>query len=84
MTDTYNIEGRETKILSPLKAIRANCLACTCGYTGEIRECNIPNCPLWPYRMGVRPLDCNRTLRDHMDVSNFKDDWEPSFMKEYK
>ena len=41
--------------LTPIKAIRAKCMDCTCHQPKEIRECPITNCPLWPYRMGHRP-----------------------------
>jgi uncharacterized Fe-S cluster-containing radical SAM superfamily enzyme len=40
---------------TPIKAIRAKCLDCTCGQLKEIRFCTIINCPLYPYRMGRRP-----------------------------
>jgi len=43
------------EILTPIKAIRANCLECCCGQRKEVRECRISNCPLHPYRMGRRP-----------------------------
>ena len=47
------------KKLSPLKAIRENCLTCV-GERGNVRYqmveiCTIRKCPLWPYRFGVRP-----------------------------
>ena len=42
-------------IKTPMKAIRAKCLDCTCDQVAEIRECTIKLCPLWPYRMGRRP-----------------------------
>lgn len=43
------------EIKTPLKAIRAKCLDCSNGQIGEVRECVIPDCPLYPYRMGMRP-----------------------------
>lgn len=43
------------KSLTPIKAIRAKCLDCSCGQIKEIRECSDKNCPLFPYRMGRRP-----------------------------
>jgi len=42
-------------ILTPMKAMRAKCMDCTCDQVAEIRECTIKLCPLWPYRMGRRP-----------------------------
>jgi hypothetical protein len=41
--------------LTPVKAIRAKCLDCSGGQQKEVRECPIPDCSLWPYRMGKRP-----------------------------
>lgn len=42
-------------MLSPLKAIRAKCIDCCCGYTAEVRSCTAEDCPIWPYRMGHNP-----------------------------
>lgn len=47
------------RILTPIKAIRAKCLDCSCGQIAEVRNCLIPTCPLYPYRMGKRPK-CSR------------------------
>jgi len=44
------------KPLTPIKAIRANCLECCCGSRKEVKMCHIINCPLWPYRLGHRPV----------------------------
>lgn len=41
--------------VTPIKAIRAKCLDCTCQQPKEVRECPVNKCPLWPYRMGKRP-----------------------------
>ena len=45
----------EEKRLTPIKAIRAKCLECSCGNNAEVRECVIPDCPLYPYLMGKNP-----------------------------
>jgi hypothetical protein len=45
------------KLKTPMKAIRAKCLDCTCNQLQDIRECTIKKCPLYPYRMGRRPTD---------------------------
>jgi len=37
---------------TPLKAIRAKCLDCSCHQPREVKECRITSCPLWPYRLG--------------------------------
>lgn len=42
-------------MLSPLKAIRAKCLDCTCSQPQEVRLCPCKDCPLHPYRMGHNP-----------------------------
>ena len=41
--------------LSPLKAIRAWCLECSCGVRAEVRNCTMLDCPLYPFRMGKNP-----------------------------
>jgi len=41
--------------MTPLKAIRAKCLDCSCDQDSEVRNCVVPKCPLFPYRMGKRP-----------------------------
>jgi hypothetical protein len=41
--------------MSPLKAIRAKCLDCSCYQVGEVRFCEAVNCPLWPFRAGRHP-----------------------------
>jgi len=41
--------------LTPIKAIRVKCMDCCCGQAKEVRECELKNCSLWPYRMGKRP-----------------------------
>ncbi len=43
------------KRLTPIKAIRANCIECSGGSLREVRECHITDCALWPYRMGTHP-----------------------------
>lgn len=42
-------------VRTPVKAIRAKCLDCTCDQPAEVRRCPAENCPLHPYRMGHRP-----------------------------
>lgn len=43
------------KHLTPVQAIRAKCLDCSCQQPKEVRLCPVTRCPLWPYRMGKRP-----------------------------
>jgi hypothetical protein len=40
---------------SPLRAIRAKCLDCSCYQVGEVRLCEAVKCPLWPFRAGRHP-----------------------------
>ena len=56
------------QVLTPMKAIRAKCLDCTCHQPKEIRECSITTCPLWPYRMGKRPKDQAADERAEQEV----------------
>jgi len=49
-----------SKKITPLKVIRRKCLDCTAGSYKEIRDCLIPDCALYPYRMGKRPKLNNR------------------------
>jgi hypothetical protein len=46
-----------------LKAIRKNCLQCSCGSEKEIKLCTFTNCPLYPYRMG-KDLNPSRTSKN--------------------
>lgn len=41
--------------LTPLKAIRANCLDCCAGQRAEVRRCHITDCSLHPFRLGHNP-----------------------------
>lgn len=41
---------------SPLKAIRAKCLDCSCGSAYEVKNCTIHDCELYPFRMGSNPF----------------------------
>jgi len=43
------------KRVSPLKAIRLNCLDCMGGSPSEVRRCNIPECSLYEFRLGENP-----------------------------
>ncbi len=41
--------------MTPVKAIRAKCLDCSAGSRAEVRLCVMPDCPLFPFRMGKNP-----------------------------
>ena len=38
-----------------LHAIRGKCMDCSCYQLGEIRQCVVIACALWPFRMGSDP-----------------------------
>ncbi len=60
-------DGR-TKVasLSPLRAIRLNCLECVCWSPYEVENCTGKLCPLYPYRFGKVPGHKGKGM-----VSNF-------------
>lgn len=41
--------------MTPLQAIRAKCIDCSCGNRTEVRECPITTCPLYQFRRGKNP-----------------------------
>ena len=45
----------EEKKSTPLRAIRAKCLDCSCGSVNEVKLCPITDCSLYPYRLGKNP-----------------------------
>jgi hypothetical protein len=49
-------EEKEMKKLTPVRSIRQKCLDCCAYQPLEVRLCPSINCPLFPYRMGKRPL----------------------------
>jgi hypothetical protein len=51
------------KKVSAVKAIRAKCLDCSGNQPGEVRECHIQGCSLWPFRNGHRPKAENAPKR---------------------
>jgi len=50
------------KRLTPLKAIRQNCLECQGGSWAEVKRCNIPGCWLFQFRFGRNPTRKGRAL----------------------
>lgn len=44
-----------TEIPTPLKAMRLKCLDCCCSSSEEVKQCAIPECSLYPYRLGKHP-----------------------------
>ena len=53
-----------SEITSPIKAIRAKCLDCSCDSSNEVRMCTITDCPLYPFRFGKNPY---RTKREYTE-----------------
>ena len=45
----------QTVSLSPLRAIRLNCLECVCWSPYEVKNCTSSLCSLYPYRFGKAP-----------------------------
>jgi len=63
---------------TPLKAIRANCLDCSCGSYKNVRWCPATDCPLWPYRFGMRPETAAKQYGDDlMDTDRMPDSMVP-------
>jgi hypothetical protein len=42
-------------MVTPLKAIRKNCIECSGGSVKEVAMCVIPDCALYPFRFGKNP-----------------------------
>ena len=53
--------------ISPLRAIKKYCIECGDGTLAEVRRCPVEKCPLYPYRMGHKPKECNFTS-DEVDT----------------
>jgi len=53
--------------LTPIKAIRAKCLDCSCGQYKEVSLCPAKNCPLWEYRNGHRPKGEENIMEDNAE-----------------
>lgn len=48
------------KPLTPVSAIRKYCISCCCGQLKEVKICNLPDCELYPFRMGKNPNRGNK------------------------
>lgn len=72
-------EGYEGEIIiSPLKAIRANCIECCGGSKNEVKLCTCTKCPLWAFRLGKSPYRKGRVLTDEQKQAaseRFKKMW---------
>ena len=56
------------QVLTPVKAIRAKCLDCTCNQPVEVRLCTVTKCPLFPYRMGHRPQKSDSKVKGDKSI----------------
>ena len=45
----------EDKRITPMRAIRAKCLDCSCGSFYEVKQCPMTDCSLYPFRFGKNP-----------------------------
>lgn len=50
--------------LTPIKAIRQHCLSCSNASPKEVKLCVVPDCPLYPYRLGTNPNRKHRALTE--------------------
>lgn len=50
--------------MTPVQAIKAKCLDCTCGQREEVKLCPITDCPLYAFRLGNNP---NRKQREYTE-----------------
>lgn len=48
-------EGIKKVMLTPISAIRKQCIECMGFNVGEVRNCTDPHCTLYPFRMGQNP-----------------------------
>jgi hypothetical protein len=48
-------QAESTTALTPIRSIRRKCLDCSGGSYSEVRDCQIVDCELHPYRFGKRP-----------------------------
>ena len=52
------------EVLTPIKAIKAKCLDCSCGAAADVIGCGFQCCPLYPFRMGHNPNRAGIKLTD--------------------
>jgi hypothetical protein len=67
---------------SPLQAIRAKCLDCSCYVPSEVRLCEAVKCPLWPFRAGRHPWYglSEKTPSDPGDLEQSAPSHQPSMV----
>lgn len=55
---------KDSKGISPIRAIRAKCLECSNGSSNEVKLCPVKSCPLHSFRFGHNPNRLKRELTD--------------------
>lgn len=58
------IEDGNTKVMTPMKAIRAKCMDCCAGQYSEVKMCPCTTCPLYDFRLGKNPNRKPRNLTE--------------------
>ncbi len=56
-------DGFETLDLTPMKAIRKNCLECVGWQYSEVAKCEIDTCCFYQYRFGSKPDQKGKRLK---------------------
>jgi hypothetical protein len=56
-TDELRTLGHDKKPI--LQAIREKCLDCSGGSRAEVKDCLVPKCALYPFRLGTNPWRLN-------------------------
>jgi|SaaInlStandDraft_3_1057020.scaffolds.fasta_scaffold270676_1 hypothetical protein len=57
--------------ISPMQAIRKNCLDCSGGQFKEVRACPVVGCPLWKFRLGINPNCGDNAINPFLQTTNF-------------
>jgi hypothetical protein len=65
-TSSVQSWGRDYSGLSPLKAIKANCLECSGGSAHEAKNCKLVECPLHSFRTGRKPVKISTNVPDEV------------------
>lgn len=63
LEDTETEDGN-TKVMTPMKAIRAKCLDCCAGQYSEVKMCPCTTCPLYDFKLGKNPNRKPRNLTE--------------------
>ena len=82
MSVKHRVQVNETETeerdLTPTKAIRLKCLECSAWAASEVKDCNIRDCALYPFRLGKTGNTLNlsdeqrQSLRDRLAKARAK------------